>query len=188
MLIRPGMVVAWLMVQAGSVLFPTFDAPQWVMKILVVLLVLGFAPTVIAAWAFEITPEGIKRESEVDPEQSIAHHTGRKIVALTVIVAVIAAALLSFQIIRRPIITEKGLGVKEIYGTVVFEVSAKATKTQIKEAVQQIFKVKVSGVRTANFPGKMRRRGQTEGYRRDWKKAYVKLADGEKMIEFAENL
>jgi len=85
-----------------------------------------------------------------------------------------------YQIIRRPIITEKGLGVKEIHGTVVFEVSAKATKTQIKEAVQQIFKVKVAGVRTANFYGKMRRRGQTEGYRRDWKKAYVKLAEGEK--------
>jgi len=93
-----------------------------------------------------------------------------------------------YQIIRRPIITEKGLGVKEVHGTVVFEVSSKATKTQIKEAVQQIFKVKVSDVRTAYFPGKMRRRGQTEGYRRDWKKAYIKLAAGEKMIEFAENL
>ena len=93
-----------------------------------------------------------------------------------------------YQIIRRPIITEKGLGVKEVHGTVVFEVSSKATKTQLKEAVQQIFKVKVSDVRTANFPGKMRRRGQTEGYRRDWKKAYIKLAAGEKMIEFAENL
>jgi large subunit ribosomal protein L23 len=93
-----------------------------------------------------------------------------------------------YQIIRRPIITEKGLGAKEVHGTVVFEVASKATKTQIKEAVQQIFKVKVADVRTANFPGKMRRRGQTEGYRRDWKKAYVKLAAGEKMIEFAENL
>jgi len=96
------LVVAWLVVQAGSVLFPTFDAPPWVMKILVVLLLLGFAPTVIFAWAFEITPEGIKRESEVDPAQSIAHHTGRKIIAGTVIVAVIAAALLAFQLIRRP--------------------------------------------------------------------------------------
>ena len=93
-----------------------------------------------------------------------------------------------YQIIRRPIITEKGLGVKETQHTVVFEVSAKATKTQIKEAVQQIFSVKVVGVRTAHFYGKMRRRGQNEGYRRDWKKAYVKLAEGEKMIEYAENL
>jgi large subunit ribosomal protein L23 len=97
-------------------------------------------------------------------------------------------AMTQFQIIRRPIITEKGLGVKETQHTVVFEVAAHATKTQIKEAVQQIFKVKVEGVRTANFFGKMRRRGQSEGYRRDWKKAYVKLAEGEKMIEYAENL
>ena len=58
-----------------------------------------------------------------------------------------------YQIIRRPIITEKGLGVKELYHTVVFEVAAGATKTEIKEAVQQIFKVKVDDVRTANFIG-----------------------------------
>jgi ribosomal protein L23 len=58
-----------------------------------------------------------------------------------------------YQIIRRPIITEKGLGVKETQHTVVFEVSANATKTQIKEAVQQIFKVKVAAVRTANYVG-----------------------------------
>ena len=93
-----------------------------------------------------------------------------------------------YQVIKRPIITEKGLGVKETQHTVVFEVSAAASKTEIKEAVQQIFKVKVDTVRTANFHGKMRRRGQNEGYRRDWKKAYVKLAEGEKMIEYAENL
>jgi large subunit ribosomal protein L23 len=93
-----------------------------------------------------------------------------------------------YQVIRRPIITEKGLGVKDTQHTVVFEVNAAATKTEIKEAVQQIFKVKVDGVRTANFHGKMRRRGQNEGYRRDWKKAYVKLAEGEKMIEYSENL
>src|SRR5438067_13798174 len=93
-----------------------------------------------------------------------------------------------YQIIRRPIITEKGLGVKETQRTVVFEVASGATKTQIKEAVQQIFKVKVDDVRTANFHGKMRRRGQNEGYRRDWKKAKVKLAEGDKMIEHAESL
>ena len=97
-------------------------------------------------------------------------------------------ALSNFQIIRRPIITEKGLGVKETQQTVVFEVAAAATKTQIKEAVQKIFKVKVESVRTANFYGKFRRRGRAEGYRRDWKKAYVRLKAGEKMIEYAENL
>jgi large subunit ribosomal protein L23 len=93
-----------------------------------------------------------------------------------------------YHTIRRPIITEKGLGVKELQHTVVFEVAAAATKTEIKEAVQRIFKVKVAEVRTANFHGKLRRRGRAEGHRRDWKKAYVKLAEGEKMIEYAENL
>jgi large subunit ribosomal protein L23 len=93
-----------------------------------------------------------------------------------------------YQIIRRPIITEKGLGVKETQQTLVLEVAVGATKTEIKEAVQKIFKVKVSEVRTANFHGKFRRRGRAEGYRRDWKKAYVKLAAGEKMIEYAEDL
>jgi large subunit ribosomal protein L23 len=97
-------------------------------------------------------------------------------------------AVSTFQVIRRPIITEKGLGVKETQQTVVLEVAATATKTQIKEAVQRIFKVKVSAVRTANFHGKFRRRGRDEGFRRDWKKAYVKLAAGEKMIEYAENI
>jgi len=94
----------------------------------------------------------------------------------------------AFQIIRRPIITEKGLGVKETLGTVVFEVARAATKTQIKEAVQTIFKVKVDSVRTAQFHGKLRRRGRAQGFRPDWKKAYVKLAAGEKMIEYGENL
>jgi large subunit ribosomal protein L23 len=93
-----------------------------------------------------------------------------------------------YQVIRRPIITEKGMAVKETQHTVVFEVAKEATKTEIKEAVQQIFKVKVAAVRTAIYHGKFRRRGRSEGHRRDWKKAYVKLGPNEKMIEYAENL
>jgi len=93
-----------------------------------------------------------------------------------------------YQIIRRPIITEKGLGIKELQRTLVFEVAARATKTEVREAVQSIFKVKVDAVRTANFPGKERRRGRFSGYRPDWKKAYVRLKEGEKMPEYAQNL
>ena len=94
----------------------------------------------------------------------------------------------AYQIIRKPIITEKGLGVKETEATLVFQVAAKATKTKIKEAVQSIFKVKVDSVRTAIFVGKERRRGKFTGYRPDWKKAYVRLKAGEKMPEYAQNL
>ena len=76
-------VVAWLLIQAASILFPTFEAPAWVMKVFVSLLVLGFPVALVFSWAFEITPEGIKRESEVAPNESITHHTGRKIIALS---------------------------------------------------------------------------------------------------------
>jgi large subunit ribosomal protein L23 len=94
----------------------------------------------------------------------------------------------AYQIIRRPVITEKGLGVKETESTLVFEVAAKATKTEVKDAVQKVFNVKVDSVRTANFVGKERRRGKFSGYRPDWKKAYVRLKAGEKMPEYAQNL
>jgi len=94
----------------------------------------------------------------------------------------------AYQVLRRPVITEKGLGVKENEQTLVFEVAANASKTEIKEAVQKAFNVKVSGVRTANYQGKERRRGKFTGFRPDWKKAYVRLVEGEKMPEYAANL
>jgi len=91
-----------------------------------------------------------------------------------------------YQVIRRPIITEKGLVDKDERRTLCFEVHPEATKTEVKEAVQSIFKVKVESVRTAAFLGKMRRRGRMVGFKSDWKKAFVKLKAGEKMIEYAE--
>src|SRR5689334_13570562 len=93
-------VVSWLLIQAASILFPTFDAPPWAMKTLVVLIALGFPAALIFSWAFEITPEGIVRESEVASDKSITRHPGRKIVAVTIVLAVIAIGLLVFQIIR----------------------------------------------------------------------------------------
>src|ERR1700723_2214352 len=71
----------------------------------------------------------------------------------------------AYQIIRRPVITEKGLAIKENQNTLVFQVAPKATKTEIKQAVQTIFKVKVFSVRTATYPGKERRRGKFAGLR-----------------------
>jgi large subunit ribosomal protein L23 len=94
----------------------------------------------------------------------------------------------TYNVIRRPLISEKSLGVKETENTLVFEVSDKATKTEVKQAVEALFKVKVEGVRTANFFGKERRRGKFSGYRPDWKKAYVRLKAGEKMPEYVDSL
>jgi large subunit ribosomal protein L23 len=93
-----------------------------------------------------------------------------------------------YQVIRRPLITEKGLGAKETEATLVFEVAPGATKTEVKQAVETLFKVKVQAVRTANFVGKERRRGRFSGFRSDWKKAYVRLKAGEKMPEYINNL
>src|SRR5215510_13056105 len=93
-------VVSWLLIQAASILLPTFDAPPWVMKVLVVLIALGFPAALIFSWAFEITPEGIKLESEIAASESITRKTGRKIVGITVVLAVIAAGLLAFNLFR----------------------------------------------------------------------------------------
>ncbi|HXE30503.1 MAG TPA: 50S ribosomal protein L23 [Terriglobales bacterium] len=93
-----------------------------------------------------------------------------------------------YEVIKRPIITEKGLAAKESLRTLVFEVNPRASKVEIREAVQAIFKVKVESVRTGILHGKERRRGRLVGQRPDWKKAYVKLQAGEKMPEYAENV
>ena len=86
-------VVAWLLMQAASIVLPTFEAPGWTMKILLAALAVGFPLAVVLAWAFEITPEGIVRSEDVSPNESIAPRTGRKLVGITVVLAVIANRL-----------------------------------------------------------------------------------------------
>jgi len=93
-------VVGWLLVQVATQVFPFFEIPNWAVRLVVLLLILGFPVALILSWAFEITPEGIKRESEVVPGQLIARQTGRRIVGLTIVVAIIAAGLLAFQFLR----------------------------------------------------------------------------------------
>ncbi len=89
-------------------------------------------------------------------------------------------------VLKLPVITEKSTHVKENLRTVTFKVLRDANKIEIKDAVEKIFKVKVESVRTAIFHGKKRRQGRSVGRRPDWKKAYVTLKEGEKMIEFSE--
>ena len=91
-----------------------------------------------------------------------------------------------YEVIQRLLVTEKGVAKKDNERTLCFEVNCDANKTQVKAAVEKLFKVKVDEVRTATFEGKLRRRGRFSGYRSDWKKAYVKLKAGEKVPDFAE--
>ena len=90
-----------------------------------------------------------------------------------------------YTTIVRPLITEKALTIREAEGSLVFEVAVRATKTEIRQAVERLFNVKVASIRTANMEGKERRRGKFSGYQPDWKKAYVRLKAGEKVPDFA---
>jgi large subunit ribosomal protein L23 len=90
------------------------------------------------------------------------------------------------DVIKRPLITEKGTAKKESERTLCFEVAAEANKVEVRAAVEKLFSIKVEAVRTSNFEGKLRRRGKFFGYRSDWKKAYVKLKEGQKVPEFTD--
>jgi large subunit ribosomal protein L23 len=91
-----------------------------------------------------------------------------------------------YDVIKKPIVTEKGHDNREQNRTLCFAVAEEANKIQIKSAVETLFKVKVEDVRTAVFEGKLRRRGRFAGYRSTWKKAFVRLKDGQKVPEYNE--
>jgi large subunit ribosomal protein L23 len=91
-----------------------------------------------------------------------------------------------YEVILKPVVTEKGHTKREAERTLCFEVQPKATKTQIRSAVEKLFKVKVDEVRTGNTVGKLRRRGRFSGFRSDTKKAWVRLKAGEKMPEYSD--
>lgn len=91
-----------------------------------------------------------------------------------------------YKIILRPVITEKSTIMKEKNREICFEVQARANKLEIKEAVERLFNVKIESVRVLKQHGKMRKVGRNQGRTKDWKKAYVKLKEGEKMIEYFE--
>jgi TolB-like protein/Flp pilus assembly protein TadD len=93
-------VIAWLLIQAGSILFPTFEAPGWVMKVFVTVIAAGFPISLVIAWAFEMTPEGMKRTENVSPNEFIPQWSVRKFAALVVTIAMLATGLLVFQLVR----------------------------------------------------------------------------------------
>src|SRR5882724_1492389 len=90
-------VVAWLLIQVATQVFPFFEIPNWVVRLVVLLLVIGFPVALILAWAFEITPEGIKRAEDVDLSQSITRRTGRKLDFLIIGVLLLVIAVFAYQ-------------------------------------------------------------------------------------------
>src|SRR5438445_5718905 len=90
-------VVAWLLIQIATQVFPIFEVPNWAVRLVVLLLVIGFPVALILAWAFEITPEGIKRAEDVDLNQSITRRTGRKLDFLIIGVLLLVIAVFAYQ-------------------------------------------------------------------------------------------
>jgi TolB-like protein/Tfp pilus assembly protein PilF len=91
------LVGAWLVVQVAGTVLPMFGAPEWLPRTIVVLLAIGFVPAVIFSWVFELTPEGLKRDEEVAPEQSIAPQTGRRMDRMIIVVLVLALGYFAFD-------------------------------------------------------------------------------------------
>jgi large subunit ribosomal protein L23 len=90
------------------------------------------------------------------------------------------------DVLRRPLVTEKTTILREDGRTIVFQVAADANKVEIRQAIEKLLGSKVDSIRTAIAHGKIKRQGRFSGRRPDWKKAYVRLKDGEKMPEFLE--
>jgi len=91
------LVGAWLVTQVASTVFPAFDVPGWALRALIIVLVLGFAPALIFAWVFELTPDGFKRDAEVKPSESIAPQTARRLDRTIIIVLIIALVYFGFD-------------------------------------------------------------------------------------------
>src|SRR5881227_3130412 len=90
-------VVAWLLMQVASQIFPFFEIPNWAVRLVVLLLVIGFPVAMILAWAFELTPEGIKRAEDVDLSKSVTRKSGRKLDFFIIAVLLLVIAALLFR-------------------------------------------------------------------------------------------
>jgi TolB-like protein/Flp pilus assembly protein TadD len=93
-------VVAWLLIQVATQVFPFFEIPNWVVRLVVLLTVLGFPGALIIAWAFEMTPEGLKRAADIAPDEYIPRWSTRRFAALIVSIAILAAGVPLFQLSR----------------------------------------------------------------------------------------
>lgn len=93
------MIVSWLLIQVLELAADSFEAPLWVMKMIITFIMVGFIPTVFFAWAYEITPEGIKRERDVIRDESITHLTAKKLDYITVAAALCVAGMFAWQTI-----------------------------------------------------------------------------------------
>src|SRR5213075_3179342 len=90
------LVGAWLLTQVASTFLPMFGAPDWLPRSIVILLAIGFIPALIFSWVFELTPQGLKRDEDVPPGQSIAPQTARRMDRMIIILLIVALVYFAF--------------------------------------------------------------------------------------------
>src|SRR5207248_1046787 len=116
-------VVSWLLIQIATQVFPFFEVPNWTVRLVVLVLVLGFPVALVLSWTFEITPQGIRLETEVGPNDTRTRRTGRKLIGITIAVALAAGGMLAFQLLRPRLMTERIPAASQAADTVISEQS-----------------------------------------------------------------
>ncbi len=141
-------VIAWLLIQAGSILFPTFEAPGWVMKVFVAIIAAGFPIALVLAWAFEVTPEGIKRTEEVSPHKTMTPRTGRKIDFVIIGVFALVIALLLYDRYRPGKTSPSSNALQKSIAILPFEnLSEEKANAYFAEGIQDEILTKLAAVR-----------------------------------------
>jgi len=140
-------VVAWLLLQAASILFPTFEAPPWTMKVFVAVIALGFPIALVLAWAFELTPEGIKRAEDVDVSKSITRKSGRKLDFFIIAVLLLVIAILVFQGLRPNVSPSVSSSLKKSIAVLPFEnLSEEKANEYFADGIQDEILTKLAGI------------------------------------------
>ena len=141
-------VIAWLLIQAGSIPFPTFEAPGWVMKVFVAIIAAGFPIALVLAWAFELTPEGIKRTEEVSPHKTMTPRTARKIDFVIIGVFALVIALLLYDRYRPGKTSSSSNALQKSIAILPFEnLSEEKASAYFAEGIQDEILTKLAAVR-----------------------------------------
>ena len=111
-------VLSWLILQAGDILFDALGLPDWTMRLVVAMLAIGFIPAIVFSWVYEITPEGVKKESEIDRSTSVTPETGRKLDLITIGMVVVGLGIVALD---RFVLPEKGPATGSVAGEAGFE-------------------------------------------------------------------
>jgi TolB-like protein/Tfp pilus assembly protein PilF len=140
-------IVAWLLMQVASQIFPFFEIPNWAVRLVVLLLIIGFPVAVILAWAFELTPEGIKRAEDVDVSKSVTRKTGRKLDFFIIAVLLLVIAALLFQRLHHNVSPAVSSSLKKSIAVLPFEnLSEEKANAYFADGIQDEILTKLAGI------------------------------------------